>query len=294
VRFGNGISEWAIDLRSFERVDVISETSLFRVELHVHRVTGLKIAVKCFPVLNSDKEQIFIQEIEALARLYHSCVVPFFGYVLRLRSDGPKIATHFMSGGSLRDVLDSHPSWWNGTAKSIAVSGIVRGMMKIHEAGIIHRDLKPSTILLDESHKPRICDFGPSRDQSLARTLIGQTGTPFYMPAEQYEEDYTAKVDIYAFAFVLYEIVVGHPVFSRSLTLPQLYHKVMKGDRNEIPDGIEGFVRSLIERGWSPKPEVRPSFAEIYEELKQHSFCIAQEGFDAAEVSSYLAWVDSS
>jgi serine/threonine protein kinase len=288
------IAEWVVDLRPFERVSVINTNLLFPVELHKHRVTGLRIAVKCFPELSSDQEQMFIREIEALARFDHPCIVPFVGYVLRIGSVGPKIATRFMSGGSLRDVLDSHPSWWNGTAKSIVASGVVRGMMKIHEAGIIHRDLKPSNILLDENHRPRICDFGSSRNQSLVQTLTGQIGTPFYMPAEQYHEDYTAKVDVYAFALVLYEIVVGHPVFSRLLTLPQLYHKVMKGDRNEIPNEIDGFVRSLIERGWSQKPESRPSFAEMYEELKQHNFCIAQEGFDAAEVGSYQAWVDRS
>jgi hypothetical protein len=65
----------------------------------------------------------------------------------------------------------------------------------------------------------------------------------------------------------------------------------VKGDRNEKPDESEGFVRTVIEQGWSPKPEVRRSFAEIYEELKQHNFRIAQESFDAAEGGSYLGWV---
>jgi serine/threonine protein kinase len=249
--------------------------------------------VKCFPELSSDQEQIFIREIEAFARLNHSCIVPFFGYVLRTPSAGPRIVTRFMSGGSLRDVLDSHPSWWNGTVKSIVVSGIVRGMMKIHEVGIIRRDLKLNNILLDENHRPHICDFGSSRDQSFARTLTGQTGTPFSCrPSSTRKITPRKSTFTHSHLSCMRLLLVipcshGHWLFLNSTTKSW---KVIRMTFREI----EGFVRSIIERGWSPNPEVRLFFTEIYEEPKQHNFCIAHDGFDAAEVRSCLGWVDSS
>jgi serine/threonine protein kinase len=44
----------------------------------------------------------------------------------------------------------------------------------------------------------------------------------FYMAPELYSEDYDKKVDLYSFGLILYEIVVGKRVFSRTLTMPQL------------------------------------------------------------------------
>jgi serine/threonine protein kinase len=99
--------------------------------------------------LDGSNKHIFFREIEALIKLEHPCVVPFFGYVLQTRTAGPKIATHFMPGVSLRDLLESPPDWWDRTMKSIVVTGIVAGMRVIHDSGIIHRDLNPSNVLLD-------------------------------------------------------------------------------------------------------------------------------------------------
>jgi serine/threonine-protein kinase len=155
-----------------------------------------------------------------------------------------------MAGGSLKEVLASRPAWWTGTAKSIVVAGIASGMAFTHESGIIHRDLKPGNILLDENHRPRICDFGSSREQALGTTITGMVGTLIYMAPELYgDDDYDEKVDVFLFVLILYEIIVGSPVFSPHLSLPQLALKVAKGDRAEIPRTVRAFVRYLIPRG---------------------------------------------
>jgi hypothetical protein len=290
------MSEWVVDLSDFVLVRVIKEDSRCPVEIHRNRVNGNQIAVKCFPKLSTQddiQKEIFIREIEALVRLDHRCIVPFFGYVLQVQESGPKLATHFMPGGSLADVLESNPSWFTGTAKSIVAAGIVIGMSSVHTSGIIHRDLKPSNILLDADRRPRISDFGSSRDLDLMRTLTGggQVGTPLYMAPELYEErDYDEKIDVYSFALVLYEIVVGHPVFPPTLTFMQLCAKILRNERAEIPSNVEGLVADLIRRGWSSDPAERPSFAEIYEILRQNNFRITSDDFDASEVASYVTW----
>jgi serine/threonine protein kinase len=157
-----------------------------------------------------------------LIALDHPCIVPFFGYTLQTDISGPKIATHFMSGGSLREVLDCRPSWWTGTAKSIVVKGIVAGMIFMRESGISHRDLKPSNILLNENRRARICDFGSSRSLSLTASMTGMCGTAPYMAPELYEQnnDCAEKVDVFSFSLIFCEIVVGHPVFFTNADSP--------------------------------------------------------------------------
>jgi serine/threonine protein kinase len=155
--------------------------------------------------------------------------------------------------------------------------------------------LKPDNILLDENHRPRICDFGSSRDQSLRTTLTGMVGTPLYMAPELYEiGNYDGKVDVFSFALILYEILTGCPVFSPRLSLPQLALKVAKGERADIPRTAMPFVQDLIRKGWSSDPVERPSFTDIFENLREHEFCVVQEGFDRNEVALYIEWIGGS
>jgi hypothetical protein len=289
------MSQWVVDLRSFDLVRTVKSGSQIATEIRRHRSTGVEIEVKCFPQMDGSNEQVFFREIEALVRLNHPCIVPFFGYVLKTRIAGPMIATYFMSGGSLRDLLKSPPDWWDGTTKSIIVTGIVAGMTVIHDSCIIHRNLDPSTVLLDADRRPRICDFGSSRDQCLNYTLTGRVGAPSYMAPELYDDDdYNEKVDIYSFALMLYEVVVGRPVFPRTLTLGCLMRKVLNGERAEVPGGVENIVEDLIQRGWSHNKNDRPSFSEIYDKLRQNGFCVDREGFNPRAVASYVEWVGTA
>jgi serine/threonine protein kinase len=285
-------ASWVVDLSSFQFVRRLSNHPLVSVALCEDRTTGFRIAVKGYSELNSQQEQLFFCEIEALMRFDDPCIVPFFGYVLPTEAAGPKIATHFMAGGSLADVLGSGAPWWDGTAKSIIVAGIVEGMMKIHAAGVIHRDLKPSNVLLDADHRPRICDFGSSRDLSVSGTLTAEVGTPFYMAPELFEgEEYNEKVDVYSFALLLYEVVVGHPAFPATLTIMQLCRWILAGRRPDIPPGLRGFVCGLIRRCWSSRSEERPEFTEIYEVLRVNNFCVEHNGFDPQGLESYRLWL---
>jgi hypothetical protein len=108
------------------------------------------------------------------------------------------------------------------------------------------------------------------------------------MAPELYE-----KGDVFSFALILYEIVVGRSVFSRDRSLPQLALKLAKGERADIPDTVEPFVAGLIHQGWSSDPTERSSFSEIFEELRSHAFCVARDGFNRADVESYVKWIET-
>jgi serine/threonine protein kinase len=113
----------------------------------------------------------------------------------------------------------------------------------------MHRDLKPSNVLIDANHRICICDFGSSRFANVDQTLTGggAVGTMCYMAPEQWGEDnYTGKVDIYSFALILYEIVVGALVFSLTLDIPRLIGQVVLGKRAEIPEFVCPFVQEII------------------------------------------------
>jgi hypothetical protein len=54
----------------------------------------------------------------------------------------------------------------------------------------------------------------------------------------------------------------------------QLHAKVTTGVRETIPDTVEPFTASLISRCWADDPHNRPTFLEIFDELKENRFKI--------------------
>jgi serine/threonine protein kinase len=243
------------------------------------------------------------RELEVFVNLHHPCMIEFQGFSPGNDREGFKIATVYASGGSLKEVINSNPSWWDWTAKSRTISGIVLCLRYLHSKGIIHRDLKPSNILIEGSdHNVRICDFHISRLASIAKTFTGGVGTPQYMAPELYETgeneegdynpDPTEKIDVFSFGLILYEIVIGKPVFSEDLTPPQVMFRVLKGTRAPIPGWIPAFVFEMISNCWSEDPKVRPTFSEILNILRENEFKISPE-CDSNVISSYVERIES-
>jgi len=93
-----------------------------------------------------------------------------------------------------------------------------------HTHGIIHRDLKPSNIMVDESGRCRILDFGlarVAREEGLGQSLLTASGdvlgTPRYMSPEQARGkpgDIDGRTDVYSLGMILYELIVGMPPYN--------------------------------------------------------------------------------
>jgi serine/threonine protein kinase len=245
--------------------------------------------VKCFSQ-NPDREfdqMLFSSEIEALVQLRHSCILAILGFVLTTCKSGPKLVTEFIRGVSLKTALKSRPVWLQRTTLAKIVAGIDLRMRFAHLQGCVHRNLQPSNILLDEEQLARIGDFGASRLEELELTCRSEIGTPLYTAPEMAEAEHTEKVDVFLFAMIFYELVVGKKAYPDSMLLRQVIMKICQGKRGEIPDTGLPFTKSLIERCWAGDPNTRPSFQEILHELRRNRYQIVR-GVDSDEVEQFV------
>ena len=295
------LSEFLIDLSSLEKQTPPHELvsgGTGCVKLFKRKTDGKLIVGKFLESDNSGMSQkIFEREISNLIALDHPCIVSLSGYVLpcSLTKHRFVVFTEYVSGGSLSDAIslscssDSLSHWFDSTTRASIVVGIVHAMKYIHSRGIIHRDLKPSNVLLDEQHRPLICDFGSSRVLASDMTLTQSPQLTMYYAAPEFgdeDTDYDSKVDVYSFGMMLYEVVTGRLAL-RHLNQYQVMPFIVRGKRPDIPDKVLPFTRSLITRCWSGDPSQRPSFSDIYSELVTQNFRIFED-VDSRVVASYV------
>jgi tRNA A-37 threonylcarbamoyl transferase component Bud32 len=156
----------------------------------------------------------FSREARTLAKLSHPHIVGIhdFGETEGLYY----FIMEYVDGATLRDVLQS------ARLSTIDALGLVPqlcdALQFAHDAGVVHRDIKPENILLDNTGKVKIADFGlakliaPDRVEGVSLTVSGAVmGTPAYMAPEQIEHplDVDHRADIYAVGVVFYEMLTG-------------------------------------------------------------------------------------
>src|SRR5262249_47572226 len=130
------------------------------------------------------------------------------------------------------------------------------GLAVAHAQGVLHRDLKPANVLIDNQGQVRITDFGIA----ITRTHADRhrlTGTPAYMAPEQLESGtaLSERTDIYALGLVLYELLAGRPVFSRTEA-----PNVPTPPSTLVPN-VHPALERVIMRALSTDPEGRPGSA---------------------------------
>lgn len=220
-----------------------------------------RVAVKMLhDALAGDAEFLrrFRAEARAAAALSHPNVMAVYDW-----SDGSDdgdaafIVTEYLSGGSLRALLDGGSLLSPSQALGVGLEA-ARALDYAHRRGFVHRDIKPANLLFGEEQRLRIADFGLARALAEAAWTEPQgavLGTARYASPEQAKgEALSGKADVYSLALVLVESVTGEVPFVADTTLGTLMARV---DRPlEVPDSLGSLQRILTEAG-AADPEQR-------------------------------------
>jgi serine/threonine protein kinase len=156
----------------------------------------------------------FEREARAMAKLSHANIVQVFG-LGETTSGQPYFVMEYVEGGTLRDLVKAGPL---EPERAMAIVGeVCDALQYAHSKGIVHRDIKPGNILLDQSGRVKVSDFGLAKilgheetQMQLTRTQ-GAMGTHGYIAPEQMESGSTIdeRADIYSVGVTLYEMLTG-------------------------------------------------------------------------------------
>ncbi|HEY1960668.1 MAG TPA: serine/threonine-protein kinase [Polyangiaceae bacterium] len=193
--------------------------------------------------------------------------------------DLPYIVMELLDGQELSHRIDSFGALPVAEAIDLVLQAC-EALASAHALGVVHRDLKPSNLFLIEGPdgKPflKVLDFGISKVNELADATPGVTttdavlGSPGYMPPEQLRasRDVDARADIWSLAMVLWEMLVGKPMFTTE-NFPEICGKVLHGKLPtpreagaKIPEGLENVIMRALAREPDARHPTVLAFAE--------------------------------
>ncbi|KAF2561465.1 hypothetical protein F2Q70_00014986 [Brassica cretica] len=174
--------------------------------------TGETVAVKVLATDSKQGEKEFQTEVMLLGRLHHRNLVNLVGYCAE---KGQHMLIYvYMSKGSLASHLysDKHePLSWD--LRIYIALDVARGLEYLHDGAVppvIHRDIKSSNILLDQSMRARVADFGLSREEMVNKHAANVRGTFGYLDPEYIStRTFTKKSDVYGFGVLLFELIAA-------------------------------------------------------------------------------------
>jgi hypothetical protein len=172
------------------------------------------------------------------------------------------IKMEVIGGRSLAATLEESPSLPVERAQRIARQ-LADGLAAVHAVGIVHRDLKPHNVLIDDSGRTVLMDFGIARTSAPSGdTAPGRiTGTPEYMAPEQARgQRVDARADLYALGCVLYRMLAGEVPFPAATRLAAMARHLTdpppdaRTRRREVPAWLARLARELMAKS----PDRRP------------------------------------
>src|SRR5918997_4407347 len=172
-----------------------------------------QVAVKILhPALADDESFLrrFRAEAQSAASLSHPHLLAVYDW--SGDDETPFLVTEYLSGGSLRGVLDGGHRLSPSQALVVGLEA-AQALDRAHRQGFVHRDIKPANLLFGGDARLRIADFGLARaiaEAGWTEPTGAVLGTARYSSPEQARgEPLDGRSDVYSLGLTLVEADPG-------------------------------------------------------------------------------------
>lgn len=302
------------EVKPFDEERDYAEGGMGRVYRVLHRGWNLDMAVKSpLPenMRNAGDVANFEREAETWIKLglYPHTVACY--YVRRLGGI-PRVFAEFVTGGSLKEWIDSGKLYAGGQGQAlerildIAIQ-FAWGLHHAHEQGLVHQDIKPANVLLTDQGIAKVTDFGLARARAVAgesatvkpgRSILISTGgmTPAYCSPEQAARGpLSRKTDIWSWAISVLEMFTGDVSWPSGAVAGEAlesYLEMGPGDAGlpAMPSGVADLLRQCLRRD----PQSRlGDMREVAKLLQKESVSTTGQGYLREEPTAIEAVADT-
>lgn len=195
------------------------------VDTRLHRPVALKEVVAADGLAPAEVAELrprALREARAAARLNHPNVVRVYDIVV---SDAvPWIVMEYVPSRSLFQIVADHGPISPRLAAQYGLD-VLAALTAAHQVGVLHRDVKPSNVLITETGRAVLTDFGLATiigDPVMTRSGV-VIGSPSFMAPERAADTAVGpNADLWSLGATLYFAVQGQSPYQRPSLLATL------------------------------------------------------------------------
>ena len=219
-----------------------------------------EVAIKVLrPVAGENDQSIqhWLQEARNVGRLKHPSIVPV--YEADIEGTQAYLVFEYVDGDTLEQQLQRKGSLPAREAAGYLLD-VLDALAVAHAEGVVHRDIKPSNILIDQSGRARIMDFGIATQTHAKGVQVQLGGTIGYLSPEVLRgEQPVPSMDLFSCGLVLAELLVGKRLVNEPDPTRVMYR--LAHEQLALPSGlaadVDDALRSLVNRSLARDPSMR-------------------------------------
>jgi pimeloyl-ACP methyl ester carboxylesterase/predicted Ser/Thr protein kinase len=227
------------------------------------RRLGRDVAIKCVKAPADRALARLVREARFAAGLSHPAICTVFDVV-----EDPErafIVMELVGGRPLSDVVQRDGRL---PARDVAAYGVqvAEALEHAHGRGVLHRDLKSANVMVGESGRAKVLDFGLATRlrqwEGEATTIeateaLSMAGTLAYLPPEALRaEPVDERSDIWALGVMLHEMAAGELPFDGSTPFA-LSSAILERPPRRMPSDVPAGLRRVIARCLQKEPARR-------------------------------------
>lgn len=234
-----------------------------------------EVALKLLDVHQDEDLFYFHREARAAAALSHKNIVPIHDYS-GMGEVPPWLVMELITGETLDELVAQRGPLKTWAVATIGI-GVAAALAHAHENGVVHRDVKPDNVLVAHDGRVMLTDFGIAKSyddpERLGATSVSDvtrlSGTPAFMSPEQITgQTVGPPCDVFALGSLLYYAITTASPFAAA-DLNDVAQRVAKVRYAPLAEGIDQTLRDLVHQCLAPRPEARPSAAQVLSALSK-------------------------
>eukprot|EP01127_Copromyxa_protea_P013941 TRINITY_DN3805_c0_g1_i1.p1 TRINITY_DN3805_c0_g1~~TRINITY_DN3805_c0_g1_i1.p1 ORF type:complete len:698 (-),score=154.94 TRINITY_DN3805_c0_g1_i1:91-2010(-) len=169
------------------------------------QVLAIKKVLLQFKTLNATS-----REIATMSKIKHQNTLKYYNCYKHENSIW--IVMEFCDLGSIQDILLKKGKGLDEEFIVNITEQVLQGLSYLHSKSFLHRDIKAGNLLMKQSGRVKIADFGTSASAMYLRTTV--IGSSYWMAPETIDSSgHDSKADIWSFGCTLLEMAERDPPF---------------------------------------------------------------------------------
>ncbi|XP_041654015.1 tyrosine-protein kinase ITK/TSK [Cheilinus undulatus] len=231
----------------------------------------MKVAVKMVREEGMSDED-FKEEARIMTKLSHCKLVQLYGVCTRW---SPMcLVFEFMEKGCLSDYLRAKKGRLSQESMLQMCLDVSEGMAYLESSNFIHRDLAARNCLVSKNNEVKVSDFGMTRfvlDDQYTSSQCSKFPVKWSAPEVIKYCKFSSKSDVWSFGVLMWEVFTEGRLPYENRTNSEVVASLNSGLRLLKPRLAPDPVHQLMEWCWNEKPEDRPSFALLLQNLSSLS-----------------------